>query len=110
MTNKLYIARGIEPKIEVWTADTLKPMYNITVPYLQHVGDMTSCPGCNRIFISDFKKRALYVLDEFGVRASWLVPDQPDGISINYLINVLVTYFREGAHNPRVHSQRRAGT
>jgi hypothetical protein len=94
LKNKVYVGHRSETVIRVYDAATLTLQKNLSVPGLRCVIDMASCHECDVIYLADWCSRTIHVISDAGPRIQWPVADKPDGLSVNSLRNVIVT-FRE---------------
>jgi hypothetical protein len=92
MGNELYVGRHNRSVIEVYDVATLDFRRNLSIPGLQCVIDMASCPQCDVVYVSDKCDNKIYVLDESGVRLNWSVAESPRGLSVNSQMNVIATF------------------
>ena len=93
MNNELYVGRSSLSVIEVFIYDvaTLSFRRNLSIPDLGCVEDMTSCPQCDVIYISDDCAKKIIVINEHGVVVlNWSIDGRPRGLSVNSQLNVVV--------------------
>ena len=89
--DQLYVGRS-GGHIEIYSIPTLSFQRSLTIPGLGCIDDMTSCPGCDVLFISDHCNNLTHVIDGRGLAVSWKVDDTPSGLSVNSHLNVLITF------------------
>jgi hypothetical protein len=91
MNNELYVGREDQSVIEVYDIATLSLRRNLSIPGLGCVYDMTSCPQCDVVYISDMCGQKIIAINEYGVVvSSWSVAGAPFGLSVNSQLNVVV--------------------
>jgi hypothetical protein len=89
--NELYVGRVTQSVIEVYDVATLSFRRNLSIPGLRCVYDMTSCPQCDVVYISDNCAKKIIAINEHGVVAfNWSVVGTPWGLSVNSQLNVVV--------------------
>jgi DNA-binding beta-propeller fold protein YncE len=91
MNNELYVGRQCQSVIEVYDVTTLSFRRSLSIPGLQCVLDMASCPECDVVYISDQYTNMINAINESGdVVFSWSVVRPAWGLSVNSQLNVVV--------------------
>jgi hypothetical protein len=92
MNNELYVSRYRQSVIEVYDVATLSFRRNLSIPGLSCGDDMTSCPQCDAVYISDGCANKIIAINEHGVVVvfNWYVGGTPQGLSVNSQLNVVV--------------------
>jgi hypothetical protein len=94
MSNELYVSRYQSIVIEVYDVATLNHRRNLSIPGLDCVIDLASCPQCDVVYISHSCYEEIYAVDKLGVvifnrsAMGW-----PNGLSVNSQFNVIVTLY-----------------
>lgn len=95
--NELYVYRDSHlPGIVIDVYDTaafdLRRRLNVT-GVVRCVTDMASCPACPVVYVADRCSRTIHAVDEHGgLAAQWHTGDVPQGVSVNFRSNVVVTF------------------
>jgi hypothetical protein len=90
--NELYVGRYYPPVIEVYDIATFSSRRNLSISGLHCASDMTSCPQCDFVYVSDGCNNKIYVSDERGYEFNWFVAEKPEGLSMDSQMNVVVTF------------------
>jgi hypothetical protein len=91
MSNELYVGRESQSVIEVYDVKTLNYQRNLSIPELSCVYDMTSCPQCDVVYISESCKSKIIAINEHGVMIfNRSVVGTLWGLSVNSQLNVIV--------------------
>ena len=88
------VASAVAPvvNVEVYDLATYVQSRRIPVPDLQYPQDMTSCTSFACLYISDSVLRSIHKIQLSNVvQKKWSVGDQPNCLSVNRTLNVLVT-------------------
>ena len=95
LADEIYLLRDKEcDNIEVYDVITNRLQRCLTVPNARGVSDMTSCEHYRCVYIGMIISLYVYCvhrLDVKGAATRWAVNDEPFGISVNAVHNVLVT-------------------
>jgi len=94
LNNKLYVNQQGNTQITVYDADTYSFRRSLQVPRLG--GDMTSCKTHQCIYIADRVNKVVLRVDNEDKITQWSVNDEPHGLSVNSVYNVLVTCDKVG--------------
>jgi hypothetical protein len=102
--NKLYTRRQTDPYnekdnddiITIYDTETYSVQRGLHIPRLGGVNDMTSCNRHQCIYISDWKNKVVHRVENKNVISKWPVNDEPNGLSVNSVHNVLVTCWKVG--------------
>ena len=92
LAGEIYLLRRKElGQVEVYDVITYRLQRYISVPNARKFTDITSCEHYHCVYIGDDIVECIHRLDGQGTMTRWAVNDEPRGISINALHNVLVT-------------------
>ena len=91
LADEIYVLRDqARGQVEVFDVNTYILQRRLTVLNHQRFADMTSCEHCRCVYISDEYVDCIHRLDAQGKSTKWAVNDQPEGISVNSLHNLIV--------------------
>ena len=100
LNNELYVRRQTFPYneednddiITIYDTETFCSVQrSLQIPRLGSVNDMTSCNRHQCIYISDSKNKVVHRVENKNIITQWPVDDEPNGLSVNSVHNVLVT-------------------
>ena len=77
--------------LSVYHKQTYRLQRTVAVPGLNDAQDMTSCQRHRCVYVSDHARNVIHRVDHNYQVSQWPAYDQPDGLSVNTLCNVLVT-------------------
>jgi hypothetical protein len=90
LNNELYVHyRG--KGLTVYDTQTYNVQRTLQIPRLGAVNDMTSCMRHQCIYISDLWKNVIHRVEKEKPITQWPINDEPAGLSVNSVYNVLVT-------------------
>jgi DNA-binding beta-propeller fold protein YncE len=98
LNNELYVAQedGSTNSIAVYDTETYSFQRSLQVPGLGLVSDLTSCNRHQCIYIGDRKNNVVHRVENKNKITQWPVHDEPHGLSVNSVYNVLVTCWEVG--------------
>jgi DNA-binding beta-propeller fold protein YncE len=99
LNNELYVRRETWPYnekdnddiITIYDTETYRVQRSLKISGLGGVDDMTSCNRHQCIYISDWKNKVVHRVESKNIITQWPVNDEPRGLSVNSVHNVLVT-------------------
>jgi len=92
LAGEIYLLRPKgRDQVEVYDVITYRLQRCLTVPNAREFTDMTSCEHCRCVYIGDYDGECVHRLDVQGAFTRWTVSDEPSGLSVNALHNVIVT-------------------
>jgi len=91
LNKEMYVHYDDNEYITVYDKDTNNVRRSIQVPRLGGVTDMTSCKTHQCVYIGDHVNSVIHRIDNKDTVIQWPVDDDPYGLSVNLVCNVLVT-------------------
>jgi len=96
LNKKLFVYYLGNSDITVYDTDTYNILERLQVPLLGSVSDMTSCKTHQCVYIADPAKNEIHRVVNIDTVTSWSIDDEPRGLSVNSVCNVLVTCYYVG--------------
>lgn len=96
LKDQLFVGWNDSVAFDIYKAETtLTLAQRLSINLIDCVSDMTSCPRCDVVYVSNHCDNTILVLDRNGVRSSFRVDYQPWAISVNLRLNLLITANRK---------------
>jgi len=96
LNTEMYVYYCGNKYITVYDKDTYNVRRSIQVPRLGGVSDMTSCKTHQCVYIADCGNKVIHRIDINDTVIQWPINDEPHGLSVNSVCNVLVTCHKVG--------------
>jgi len=92
LADEVYVLKWkVRDQVEVYDVINYRLQRCLTVLNIRGITDMTSCEHYRCVYIGDHIVECIHRLDVQGTFTQWTVNDEPWGLSVNAVHNVLVT-------------------